>query len=349
MRLRKLKHKSVRYRLEQMKFMRYKWYIALILVAVTFGSYIAIAGPDTLGLAGGRRDSCTDTDGGNAPTVFGKVSGLYKNRAYSYSDACVNSGTIKEYYCSGKYQANVQQSCGTDGYTGSNYCMGGNVYRDFRDYSCLNGSCKSATAPTIQQVCDYGCANSVCNLAPQNTCTDLDGGIVLTINGATYGQANGVPYSHNDTCADASNVNEHYCSGTAEIVQAFNCGTGGYESPAYCMGPSIYRDYTTYNCNSGACRSSTSPILQQTCTSGCLNGTCISAPQNTCYDTDGGLNYGFQGTVSGYKIGLPYTYADFCNSNNQLIEWYCSGTAPYAAPNYTCTGNYTACLNGACI
>ena len=208
----------------QRKVIKYKWFVSIFAFSAILVTYAAATGIDSLGMAKGSSNTCTDSDGGNVPTVFGTVHGKYKNKAYSYSDTCVSSGVIKEYYCSGKYQTSVQQSCGTDGYIGSNYCIGGNVYRDFRDYYCANGSCRSSVTPTIQQVCDYGCANGACNPASQNnTCSDTDGGYWFTVQGTVSGYYSGYPYSYTDSCNSTMILNEWVCYGTSPQIYQYAC------------------------------------------------------------------------------------------------------------------------------
>lgn len=75
----------------------------------------------------GYCDSCSDTDGGQVPTVFGTVSGYYFGAPYSYSDYCVTSNSttlLTEYYCNGtgnKYQYSYPYDCASEGKT----CSGG--------------------------------------------------------------------------------------------------------------------------------------------------------------------------------------------------------------------------------
>lgn len=77
----------------------------------------------------------------------------------------------------------------------------------------------------------------------------------------------------------------------------------------------------------------------------CSAGKCIIS--DSCSDSDGGIMVATKGIVSIYSGGYPYSYTDFCVSNNALIEWYCSGTSAQVV-NYTCSGNYTACSDGHC-
>ncbi len=114
--------------------------------------------------------------------------------------------------------------------------------------------------------------------------------------------------------------------------------------------------------------------LNEECTNGqcvqvthkaCLNNACtiVQGPgndecttnthcqQNTCTDTDGGLNYTIRGTVSGQYNGTNYTFTDYCFTvNDNLIEYYCGGT-DFAMIQANCTievGPGSICQEGAC-
>ena len=188
-------------------------------------------------------NSCSDSDGGIVPGVFGTVSGYYKNKPYSNSDYCVDSGAVLEYYCSGIYKASTQQSCGTDGYTGSNYCMNGDVYRNYLDYFCASGMCASNSTPMLQQDCLYGCVNGTCASPPADSCTDSDGGINTAVQGSTYGYLNASYYSHTDICLNSVTVREYFCSGNYEQNTLQNC---------------------TYGCSGGKCNTSAADSCNDT-------------------------------------------------------------------------------------
>ena len=177
-----------------------------------------------------------------------------------------------------------------------------------------------------------------------NSCSDTDGGIVLTVKGTTSGYYSNNFYSHADYCTDASNVNEYYCSGSFEYSTVASCGTDFYGAN-YCRNSSVYHNFTDYSCASGACGSTVTPQLLQTCQYGCTGGTCNSPP-DSCSDSDGGFNVVVQGTVTGYSSGQPYSITDFCLSNITLMENYCFGTANRNA-SYIC-GNSTICITGRC-
>lgn len=59
----------------------------------------------------------------------------------------------------------------------------------------------------------------------------------------------------------------------------------------------------------------------------------------SCTDTDGGVDYYKQGTIS--KFGVT----DYCSNNNQLVEYFCDSNGDLANQFYTCSCNNGACIN----
>ncbi len=184
---------------------------------------------------GGEPDSCNDTDGGNVITVFGTTSGYLDGSPYSNDDYCVDVSNIMEYYCSGDYEQSQQQSCGTDGYVGDNYCLNGSVYRDYRDYSCSSGECGYTDTPILQEECDYGCTNGECDPMP-DSCDETDSGYDPLNFGVTYGYLSGMPYAYNDTCNTTTFLVEWYCIGDHAYSGFTDCATN-----------------STTTCSNGAC------------------------------------------------------------------------------------------------
>ncbi|UCC91878.1 MAG: hypothetical protein JSV39_01235 [Candidatus Aenigmatarchaeota archaeon] len=162
----------------------------------------------------GHCDSCSDTDGGNVITVFGTTSGYLNETNYSHDDYCVDSGSIMEYYCVGDYEQSQQQSCGTDGYVGSNYCLNDSVYRDWRDYFCSSGECDYTDTPLLIEECEWGCTSGTCD-PPPDSCSDTDGGYVVTVQGTASGYSGGYPYNLTDECLINATwmLLEYYCVG----------------------------------------------------------------------------------------------------------------------------------------
>lgn len=169
----------------------------------------------------GYADSCSDTDEGIVPNVFGTVSGYYNNIPYSDDDQCMTSEVLVEYYCNGDYQALQNQTCGTDGY-GADYCMNSSVYKDYTDHYCASGACGSTTTPEFVESCEYGCTGGVCNSVP-DSCSDTDGGFVVTMNGTIYGYYDEVSYNHMDFCVDSTTLVEFYCNGAYPANSTYPC------------------------------------------------------------------------------------------------------------------------------
>ncbi|MFH0870805.1 MAG: hypothetical protein V1866_07160 [archaeon] len=224
------------------------------------------------------RYSCYDSDGGNIITVFGNTSGNYNGTYYSSADYCVDSSDVMEYYCSGNYAQSQQESCGSDGYVGSNYCSGGDVYKNYTDYSCSGGVCSSSTSAILQQDCVTGqyCSAGACYW--NNTCSDTDGGANYWTSGTVSGYLSNSYYSNSDYCVDSDNVMEYYCSGAYGLNTQHNCGTDIY-GLKYCYLGDIYWDYWDYYCDSSKCQYSMTPTMYEDCPNNCtilLNvTTCI--------------------------------------------------------------------------
>ena len=83
--------------------------------------------------SGCYNNTCSDTDGGDAPLVQGTVSGSYQNVEYNNTDACFTGTMLTEYICMGKLNTYITVNCATgNNATGSN-ATGTN--------SCSNGAC----------------------------------------------------------------------------------------------------------------------------------------------------------------------------------------------------------------
>ena len=206
----------------------------------------------------------------------------------------------------------------TDSDGGINYFVKGTVnssastYTDFctgntlTEFYCLNGTARNTT-----YACPYACSNGACinQTTPANqtnsTCRDSDGGLNYYTFGAVY--ING---SSSPSCFDA-------CQGSSSTLYECYCTSNGSLSLVTYTCP--------YGCSNGACANQTTPTNQT---------------NNTCSDSDGGINYYVQGTTT----NATTSKTDSCNVNN-LTEYYCS----YGAVLSTTYGCPYACSNGACI
>jgi hypothetical protein len=307
----------------------------------------------------------------------------------TYEDTSLNSTFLKEYYCYPQYNASgyIRHVCGateyncpnpTWNYTGSaggacvvqnqsdictdtdggiNWTVKGTMtgYR-MSDGTQVNGTdyCYTNEARNYSAVTDYYCAkagvpwraincsnvgsNYWCYdgaCAPlrappsnQTNCTDTDGYLPAVLNYPLQSQV-GV-YA---TCTDYRGT-YYDTSQNSTWTSEYSCYQ--YNSSENRCGLTVYNclswNYT--NASGGKCiRNETSP----------------PPSNNTCSDSDGGLNFTKNGTVSGLYNGAPYSHTEYCSSGTDLMEYACAGTnMSFAYTSCSSLGNYT-CLYGECV
>lgn len=110
----------------------------------------------------------------------------------------INQGAMGD--LEGGMECGLASDCGTNGYVGLDYCSSGDVYSNYKTYSCLAGTCSSSTIPVKQQDCTYGCSNGAC-LPECNIASD---------------------------CGTNGYFGESYCSGTAVYRDniTYSCSSG---------------------------------------------------------------------------------------------------------------------------
>jgi|GEM_PF-2407592 len=133
---------------------------------------------------------------------------------------------------------NTNSDCGTNGYTGSPFCQGNNVYQNFITYTCQNpgtsnAQCVSNTTAQLKQTCS---ANQVCS------------------NGACVNQT--IACNTNSDCGTNGYTGSPFCQGN-NVYQNFITYT--------CQNPGT---------SNAQCVSNTTAQLKQTCSNGCYNGVC---------------------------------------------------------------------------
>ena len=272
--------------------------------------------------------TCTDSDGGlnyfmagatylnggTAPACTDTCMGYILRECYCSNGASITSDYICPHSCS-----NGKCLICTDSVNGSDYYTAGAVYTQNNTTPACIDSCSGNTLIKCQcmstggmTTMGYVCPYGCANGACLNrACTDSDGGQNLYVKGSTTGWLNGV----NTTKTD-------YCS--------MNNALGNPLVEYYCMG--YYLMGNTY-----------------TCPNGCFNGACLYANQ-TCTDSDGGLNFYARGTVAGWNNWMWASENDSCSGNN-LTEYYCLGGinglgTSMASTTFNC--GVRGCANGAC-
>lgn len=166
-----------------------------------------------------------------------------------------------------------------------------------------------------------------------DSCSDTDGGNFPFTFGTTSGYFNEIFYSHDDYCVDSSNIMEYYCSGDYEQSQQQSCGTDGYGSD-YCIGESIYQDFTDYFCSSGECDLNITPVFQEDCDSydGYGSDYCIGDYVYSNY-TDAICSSGDCDLTNSTPV-----FQEDCDSYDYYGDNYCNGSSVYRDfYNYYCS------------
>ncbi len=116
-------------------------------------------------------------------TSLGQTCGVWDDGCggtVNCGSCCTSHSTYKCYsndvywYDSCNAREDKRTECGSDYYTGSNYCYLNDVYRDRVDNGCSGSSCFSNTIKVKQAECGaLGCSGGVCNTCAPQTCVDV--------------------------------------------------------------------------------------------------------------------------------------------------------------------------------
>ncbi len=161
--------------------------------------------------------SCTDSDGGDNPLVFGSVSGINADGSRFYqSDGCLGGGcSVFEWHCAGTDRTERYDACGP-----GHHCVEG---------ACVRGA--TTDCPTVTP-----------------SCTDSDGGNNPSVYGTLSGvHMDGSTYSESDRCGGECSVVEGRCEGTSDRFYSYACGPG-----RHCMRGACIAGAAT-DCGGSAC------------------------------------------------------------------------------------------------
>lgn len=243
---------------------------------------------------------CKDTDGGNKPYVYGKVS-IIKPKA-TYTDSCKNisgSSVLTEYYCNSSASS---------------------------EYSKLNYYCNSCGSPSVCSTTPP--AVNITPFVSKYSCTENDGGNNPYVAGEVYTNAT-TGYYFPDSCRtsyDANSLQEWYCNSSdinAVSGVAYYCNS--CSSPTTCVPSSdvrhelsyvdsdggvdalVYGELTLtishYNKNSGALISTGTNIYKDGCSLYGENGLLYD-----WYNQGIGSTYGYPFTLANKAINCTYDY-----------------------------------------
>ena len=205
----------------------------------------------------------------------------------------------------------VDSDCGTSGYIGDYYCDGGDVYRNYDRFTCVNpgnggSSCINGTTAVLIDGCQAGeeCVEgqSECQeVVTPNLCNDSDGGKDYYQKGYTN-RGTSPPYV--DSC---------YCPIGGDPNNLYACSEGPYLGEWFCN----EADYPEMDG-----RVETGKIE---CTYICQDGACVNVTPDLCTDSDNGENINVYGSVSGNLDGSAYIHNDYCIDDGNVMEYYCVG------------------------
>jgi len=259
--------------------------------------------------------------------------------------------------------------CGRNQWLNTTYCLAGDIWQDYRDYTCLdsgtvNASCDYTDSPQKKQTCEDGCTNGTCN--PIECYSNSECGTNKWI-GSKFCNTDDIFQTYRTYECHNKGTAASYCDYVEEdklrkecdygcqdgvclspnITCSINsdCGTDGLVGSKYCLAGDSYRNYRTWTCNNPGtptayCSYSDASQLIDSCAGDCVNGNCVV---NACnLNSDCGTDQWLE---------MPYCIGD--NVYQLYRTWICEIPGTDSC-NYTDTDelkelcNYT-CLNGVCV
>ncbi len=297
-------------------------------------------------------------------------------------DSCINPGKVNSYCKNEEIDCLVDSDCGQEGYIGNNYCIGGDVYRDYKEFDCNNpggsgSSCSDSTSPKLIEDCDYGCNNGECVVPSFSKCSngvddDGDGFIDMNDPGcSSLDDDDEVDCYFNldcgeDACAGGSN----YCKNNDvyQVFRFFTCNNAGLNS-AFCSDEDL--PYLIFDCGEDFCEDYTENYCSggdvyhdRVCyDKGCSDAECFSdsfSESKKVFDCDYGcLNGGCVGECSeDSDCAEDYYSENYCVGNSvyrNLHDFGCEGLSCVEDIigkfvkncDYGCDAG--ACINSNCV
>jgi len=108
--------------------------------------------------SGGNWQTAVDCGGG--ATCYGE--GRCTNECYPHDDYYCHDGHVYWYDTCGQREE-IKENCGTNGYVGSKYCVGNEIYQDYKNVGCSGIQCISYVDDHYIGYCGSGCTNGECD------------------------------------------------------------------------------------------------------------------------------------------------------------------------------------------
>ncbi len=227
----------------------------------------------------------------------------------NFNQSSTNSSMISNVACF------EDSDCGEEEYTRNNFCREGDVYQNYKTYSCLNpetidAECSQIEEARLKQECSYGCRDGECKeekiaCSSDSDCGDdyyigqnyCSGGDVYRLkrewdcvsSGTTSSRCE---FSDNekliDCCTDACE------SGVCADIECYDdsdCGDDGWDGLKYCEEGDVYRDFIRYDCFGAGgsypwCADTTEERMIEECDNGCSNGYCLEGEDEYACSSD---------------------------------------------------------------
>jgi len=176
----------------------------LVFDVLMIGTYISQFGFPQILAAKIKTNSCSDTDSGINLLTRGTVSGIYNGASYLKTDYCIDSTTLKEYYCNSRLRAEINKDCSIEGY---NYCNLG---------KCELSACNPDTCWNT----GYECGNWSNNCGGTLSCGSCSAGYACDSNGQC------VVACTLSTCTSLGKQCGNWSDGCGGILNCETCSSG---------------------------------------------------------------------------------------------------------------------------
>jgi len=209
----------------------------------------------------------------------------------------IDTGFVDEYPLSEPLVCYTNSDCWKDnGWIGEEYCSDGNVYQDYRRYTCNNPAtydsyCSYEDEPRIKAECDNGCSDGIC-LSEDCICSSDDDCGSDSYVGNSFCSGEDVYKVYRKWDCHNPGTDEAYCSyddderlieGCANCVNGAcadscsvdsDCGEDRWVGSPYCSEEEVWQTFGSWSCNAGTCEYNENDELKESC-SNCFNGGCV--------------------------------------------------------------------------
>ena len=250
-------------------------------------------------------DYCTDSDGGINYPVRGTATMVrFNNTNLSYTDYCISSSNIQEYFCVNNFVTSTSQNCRNQGYSG---CTRGRCYGNINQTNTTGSGSPLFLKNTQQQgpqLFRSPSRQTTGNLVNTTTCT------IWAVPSQDIG-----PFTSNVTAAFSNST------GPWPYTAILRCFAGDPGTNHQVWGNVPNGGLITRLCNYPQVNQQT---VYQASASGdgalCITSIIDNPQPATCVDTDGGRNYPVRGTTFTNQTN---NYTDSCQDNLNLKEYFC--------------------------